>query len=709
MQKKGWLFMNKTLKCLSITASSAIIAQLITALPVMPEKCVLNNNTLNAYADGTLTEDEVLYKDVLDEYVNNVIPTGSSPNHPDWFFGGWVNTSGNLDDFQYTFYDINGDNTNELVMGKDDEFGTVLEFFTLYDGEVKPLIIGEDICAYYFNSDENIVRVSRPGDSNILFHIENGSLVPFKHYMNYEEKCYIAEGENCDEKTWADMTLATEDDVAYLKKIVDGNIDVFADGATNFADYSARSSEVPTTPETKVLTAEELTAMFNAFYAENLEGHSGSVLDYFEVHDYDGNGTLEGFSISQFTQGMADRSIIHFINSDGQITEVENIDYSQPNTDAPLLYPPAENTEFKFYTANGHGFLTYTTAWLGINGDFYQTALLGVRNNTPYILNTAGMNGFYQKEDGTLYTLVQAGTDADGNAVYEEHYLVYNEETGEFSIGDRIVVDTTNYQCGANAFWSFDEATGKLTVSGTGAMYDYNDAHPFFTYDPETDPPYAEIADKITTIEIGEGITGVGNKAFHGSYVNLQEIILPEGLQVIGDDAFNIMFFDEVPSRAYELPDGVLLIGDRAFYALTNVAIESEGVFIPRSVKLIGDNAFGYFGYVVSADDEEPEIIKMEGFKIQGYENSAAQSYAEKNGFEFEEWVDLDEDGNQIVYEDKSNGSGTGSKGSSSGSTSGASGVQSSPKTGVTAPVGALAVGAIAVAGLAVTKKKKEN
>ena len=69
-------------------------------------------------------------------------------------------------------------------------------------------------------------------------------------------------------------------------------------------------------------------------------------------------------------------------------------------------------------------------------------------------------------------------------------------------------------------------------------------------------------------------------------------------------------------------------------YAITEI---SEGAFIefdtmeyvviPRTVRTIGDYAVGY-------TSKSPDA-KIENFVIYGYKNSAAQEYAQENGFEF--------------------------------------------------------------------------
>ena len=62
-------------------------------------------------------------------------------------------------------------------------------------------------------------------------------------------------------------------------------------------------------------------------------------------------------------------------------------------------------------------------------------------------------------------------------------------------------------QCGENVYWSFDNSTGALTISGTGEMGDY-DAND----DDNRSPFYSSWIQSIT---IENGITRIGNYAFY--------------------------------------------------------------------------------------------------------------------------------------------------------------------------------------------------
>ena len=78
----------------------------------------------------------------------------------------------------------------------------------------------------------------------------------------------------------------------------------------------------------------------------------------------------------------------------------------------------------------------------------------------------------------------------------------------EIVLPDSVVKgQATSSTCGIygdNLTWAFDESTGVLTISGTGAMEDF-----------DTDPyegPWCDL--NVTTAVIGDGVTSVGSNAF---------------------------------------------------------------------------------------------------------------------------------------------------------------------------------------------------
>ncbi len=155
--------------------------------------------------------------------------------------------------------------------------------------------------------------------------------------------------------------------------------------------------------------------------------------------------------------------------------------------------------------------------------------------------------------------------------------------------------DATSGTCGENLTWSFDESTGTLTISGTGAMDNY-------TYYS----PWEDIDNKIKKLVVEEGVTTIGNKAFY-RYYWLVDVILPDSITTIGQLAFaycdeitNITFGSGLETIEYaafcdctglknvELPDSLKVIGESAFHR----CVKLESVTIPYGVEIIGDSAF---------------------------------------------------------------------------------------------------------------------
>ena len=113
----------------------------------------------------------------------------------------------------------------------------------------------------------------------------------------------------------------------------------------------------------------------------------------------------------------------------------------------------------------------------------------------------------------------------------------------------------TSGKCGPNLYWSFNTSTGVLTITGSGAMYDYLGDD---EYSPWTDNGYY---DDIRSVSLPKGLTHIGGYAFFYCTV-LTSITIPSKVKTIGYAAFAIC-----PSlTTVTLPKSVKTIGAYAFY-----------------------------------------------------------------------------------------------------------------------------------------------
>lgn len=158
--------------------------------------------------------------------------------------------------------------------------------------------------------------------------------------------------------------------------------------------------------------------------------------------------------------------------------------------------------------------------------------------------------------------------------------------------------------CGENLSWSF--VNGRLTITGSGDMTDYNQVNM---------PPWYAFREEIIYLTLPEGLSSVGNMAFYDCY-NLVAVTLPSTVTDVGKLAFcqchNIVILnlnsglESIGRSAFEqceklpdlrLPDTLTTLGYHAFYYCTSL----QTVTIPASVTDMDDGVFAQCTSLVRA------------------------------------------------------------------------------------------------------------
>ena len=233
-------------------------------------------------------------------------------------------------------------------------------------------------------------------------------------------------------------------------------------------------------------------------------------------------------------------------------------------------------------------------------------------------------------------------TNATFTIIAYENSTAHTYATNNSYNYDYYIIDSG--RCGDNAKWAFHE-NGKLTINGTGSMYDYTLAK---------DLPWQKYRSQITSIDIQEGITKVGNYAFYnfsatslslpnslttvGSYsfaecYQLGSVTIPNGVRTIQDYAFSYTCITEL-----SLGNSLQSIGKAAFeYS------ELTSVYIPESVIVLSNYCFSGSTSLVNITIPANNLMQIgtnvfennTGTTIYSRTGTLAHTYAINNGINF--------------------------------------------------------------------------
>ena len=164
--------------------------------------------------------------------------------------------------------------------------------------------------------------------------------------------------------------------------------------------------------------------------------------------------------------------------------------------------------------------------------------------------------------------------------------------------------------CGDNVSWVLP-LDGTLTISGTGAMEDYDiDNAPWYSF-----------RSQVKSVVIEDGVTRIGISAFKNCDA-LTDVTIPGSVIRIEDYAFS----DCSALTSVTIPDGVTYIGSYAFSDCDSLA----SVTIPGSVTKIGGSVFYdcdaltdiyYDGYGIDWLKVDGSLSSLTGYTVRFKEN----------------------------------------------------------------------------------------
>lgn len=153
--------------------------------------------------------------------------------------------------------------------------------------------------------------------------------------------------------------------------------------------------------------------------------------------------------------------------------------------------------------------------------------------------------------------------------------------------------EVTSGNCGDYVVWTFDEASSKLTISGSGEMWNSSGEMWYSTDGKNGDWPREEfekwqgLCGKVKTVIFEEGVTSVGDYAFEpveSTYQQIQEVVLSDSVINIGIGAFEGCF----KMKKISFSNHLSMIKEAAFiYCLSLSELK-----LPESLKIIGEGAF---------------------------------------------------------------------------------------------------------------------
>ncbi len=442
------------------------------------------------------------------------------------------------------------------------------------EGKVKKLIVkaGGDIHHIYYSSPYGASYESKFSTSNLPY------------YDNFELD--FGDGIEMNDVFSFDMYVGRNTFLKSITLVMEGGEMNFSGIVSTFCDWE--TTDVTESYKCGVASSKEDTPWSAAFYdpetpvgmttlmltetdALPTEGDSSTGVECLVIGGYSNTKGVECEFRNLFgVTGCIKKIVVRFA---GHLEAIAGIIYERGTTDEKL----------QEMRKNVQQDADFTDAVLEFDGETEYT-------DASIILFFSGIEPYFLQS----ITIVQdEGTDDD---------LLHGK------CGDNLEYALTELPY---TIWVWDSASEqsvqkpalKLTITGTGEMYDYDDWE-------NLAPWREEYCEQIGEIELPDGMTRVGNEAFDDCY-NAHISGLPSTLQSIGSYAFyGISYW---PSEDLHLPEGLYSIEYSAFRYCGGI----KNLYIPASLAYISDAAFSSLYDIENFYvDEANPYFKVDGVAI---------------------------------------------------------------------------------------------
>ena len=187
----------------------------------------------------------------------------------------------------------------------------------------------------------------------------------------------------------------------------------------------------------------------------------------------------------------------------------------------------------------------------------------------------------------------------------------------EGDYGEAEMPGVASGKCGDDLTWKLD-GNGLLTISGTGAMYDFEEEAPWLALEPQklvleegithiSDSAFYRCTSLTGTLKLPDSLTSVGYSTFCGCKELTGTLVLPKNLTDIGEIAFADCGF----TGGLTLPEGLTALSGEAFRGCKGF---DGKLTLPKSLISIGAFAFRSCGFTTVELYDAVETIGTRAF-----------------------------------------------------------------------------------------------